>query len=58
MTFFPAARLAKGHEIIIEHGDTLYMTAGFWHHTEYTNCWFAMSLRDLQNDSRGKLNGA
>jgi hypothetical protein len=32
---FPAIKLAKGYEVILEHGDTLYMPAGFWHHMEY-----------------------
>ena len=32
---FPAARFAKGYEVILEHGDTLFMPAGFWHHMEY-----------------------
>ncbi|MBC7887887.1 MAG: cupin-like domain-containing protein [Ferruginibacter sp.] len=55
---FPATRLAKGYEVILEHGDTLFMPAGFWHHMEYIESGFAMSLRALQNDLGGKLNGA
>jgi len=55
---FPAARLAKGYEVILEHGDTLFMPAGYWHHMEYMESGFAMSLRALQDDWGGKLNGA
>lgn len=55
---FPATRLARGYEIILEHGDTLFMPAGFWHHMEYIDSGFAMSLRAMQNDLEGKLNGA
>lgn len=55
---FPAARHAKGYEVILEHGDTLFMPAGFWHHMEYIESGFAMSLRALQNDLGGKLDGA
>jgi Cupin-like domain len=55
---FPATRLAKGYEVILDHGDTLFMPAGFWHHMEYIESGFAMSLRALQNDLGGKLNGA
>jgi len=29
---FPATKLAKGYEVILEHGDTLFMPAGYWHH--------------------------
>ncbi len=54
---FPAVKLAKGYEIVLEHGDTLFMPAGFWHHMEYIEAGFAMSLRALQNDIPGKLEG-
>lgn len=55
---FPATKLANGYEVILEHGDTLYMPAGFWHHMEYIESGFAMSLRAMQNDLSGKLDGA
>jgi hypothetical protein len=54
---FPAAKLAKGYEVILEHGDTLFMPAGFWHHMEYIESGFAMSLRALQSDLGGKIDG-
>src|SRR5215217_5248547 len=31
---FPALKLAKGYEAILDHGDTLFMPAGCWHHME------------------------
>ncbi len=55
---FPAVRLAKGYEVILEHGDTLFMPAGYWHHMEYINSGFAMSLRAMQGTLGGKLSGA
>lgn len=54
---FPAAKLAKGYEVILEHGDTLFMPAGYWHHMEYIDGGFAMSLRALQSSLGGKLTG-
>jgi hypothetical protein len=54
---FPAVKLAKGYEVVLEHGDTLYMPAGFWHHMEYVEAGFAMSLRAMQNSLGGKLTG-
>lgn len=54
---FPAVKLAKGYEVILEHGDTLYMPAGYWHHMEYLDAGFAMSLRAMQSSLGGKLNG-
>lgn len=54
---FPAVRYAKGYEVILEHGDTLFMPAGFWHHMEYLDSGFAMSLRALQGSMAGKAKG-
>ena len=54
---FPAVKLAKGYEVILNHGDTLYMPAGYWHHMEYLDAGFAMSLRAMQNSLGGKLTG-
>ena len=48
----------KGYEVILEHGDTLFMPAGYWHHMEYLDSGFAMSLRALQPSLTGKLKGA
>jgi hypothetical protein len=55
---FPALKLAKGYEVILDHGDTLFMPAGCWHHMEYLDSGFAMSLRALQPSLSGKLKGA
>jgi hypothetical protein len=54
---FPAVKLAEGYEVILEHGDTLFMPAGFWHHMEYLEGGFAMSLRAMQAGLGGKLHG-
>ncbi len=55
---FPAIKLAQGYEVILEHGDTLFMPGGYWHHMEYLNSGFALSLRALQPSLAGKLKGA
>jgi len=55
---FPALKFAKGYEIILEHGNTLFMPAGYWHHMEYLDSGFAMSLRAMQDSASGKLKGA
>lgn len=52
---FPAVNNAQGYEAILEHGDTLFMPAGYWHHMEYLESGFAMSLRALQPSVLGKL---
>lgn len=55
---FPALKLAKGYDFTLEHGDTLFMPAGYWHHMEYLDSGFAMSLRALHPTLTGKLKGA
>jgi hypothetical protein len=55
---FPALKLAKGYELILDHGETLFMPAGYWHHMEYIDSGFAVSLRALQPGIRGKIKGA
>lgn len=54
---FPALNYAEGYDLILEHGDTLFMPAGYWHHMEYLESGFAMSLRALNNEFTGKLKG-
>lgn len=52
---FPALKYARGFEIILEHGDTLFMPSGWWHHMEYLDSGFAMSLRALKQGLPGKI---
>jgi hypothetical protein len=54
---FPALKKANGFEVILEHGDTLFMPSGYWHHMEYLESGFAMSLRALQEGIGPKLKG-
>jgi len=55
---FPAVKFANGYDITLSHGDTLFMPGGYWHHMEYLDSGFAMSLRALNNTVGGKLKGA
>ena len=54
---FPALKYAKGYELILGHGETLFMPAGYWHHMEYLDSGFAMSLRAMQSSLSGKAKG-
>jgi hypothetical protein len=53
---FPALEYAHGYESILNHGDTLFMPAGYWHHMQYMESGFAMSLRALPSGITPKLN--
>jgi hypothetical protein len=55
---YPAVRLARGYEVTLGHGDTLFMPAGYWHHMEYLESGFAMSLRAMQGAIGAKIKGA
>ncbi len=54
---FPALKCARGYDLILNPGDTLFMPAGYWHHMEYIDSGFAMSLRAMQSSLPGKLHG-
>ena len=56
-TKFPALNQARGFEVTLQHGDTLFMPGGYWHHMEYLDSGFAMSLRALNSSVAGKLKG-
>jgi hypothetical protein len=44
-TRFPALDGVEGQEIILEHGDTLFMPTGYWHWMKYLEGSFSISLR-------------
>ena len=54
---FPALRYAEGYDLILHPGETLFMPAGYWHHMEYIDSGFDMSLRALQSSLAGKARG-
>ena len=54
---FPAISIAKGYEVILERGDTLFIPSGYWHHMEYLESGFAMSLRALHPSLRVRAKG-
>lgn len=44
---YPGLQFAKGMSTILEHGDTLFMPSGYWHHVEYLEGGFGLSIRTL-----------
>ena len=54
---FPALQFAKGYEVTLEKGDTLFLPSGYWHHMEYLESGFAMSLRSFHPSLKVRAKG-
>lgn len=54
---FPGLKYLNGLECILEHGDTLFIPSGFWHHIEYLEGGFALSLRSLSPSIKTRIKG-
>ncbi|HOY05094.1 MAG TPA: cupin-like domain-containing protein [Saprospiraceae bacterium] len=44
---YPALAKAKGYEVMLEPGESLFMPSGFWHYIEYTDGGYSISLRSF-----------
>lgn len=42
---WPALKKLKGYEVILEHGETLFMPSLYWHYIEYVDGGYSISLR-------------
>jgi len=47
---YPGLKYVKGMSTILEHGDTLFMPSGYWHHIEYVTSGFGLAVRTLANN--------
>lgn len=46
---FPGLNYAKGMSALLEHGDTIFMPSGYWHHIEYVTGGFGLAIRTVAN---------
>ncbi|HCK23069.1 MAG TPA: hypothetical protein DHW15_13210 [Bacteroidetes bacterium] len=44
---YPALRYAEGMTTVLEYGDTLFMPSGYWHHIEYLEGGYGLSVRTM-----------
>ncbi len=44
---YPALKQVVGIEVLMKHGDALYMPSGYWHYIKYLNGGFSITLRAL-----------
>ncbi len=42
---YPALKLIRGYEVILEHGDSLFMPVAYWHYMTYIDPSFSVSYR-------------
>lgn len=54
---FPALKYAAAYTTVLNHGETLFMPSGYWHHMQYMESGFAMSLRAIPEGIMPKLSG-
>jgi hypothetical protein len=55
---FPALAKARGYEVTLEPGETLYMPAGWWHEFHYLDAGMGVSLRAAPQHMANRLRGA
>lgn len=46
---YPALAKAKGFEVMLQPGESLFMPSGFWHYIEYTDGGYSISLRSFDS---------
>ena len=42
---YPALARARGYEVMLQPGESLFMPSGYWHYIEYTDGGYSISLR-------------
>ncbi len=53
----PALAYARGYQVILEPGQTLFMPSGYWHEFHYLDSGFGLSLRTGSARLRDRANG-
>lgn len=56
-TAHPALEYARGYEVVLEPGHTLFMPSGYWHEFHYLDAGFGMSLRASSPRLQDRLHG-
>jgi hypothetical protein len=54
----PALQYARGYEVVLEPGQTLFMPAGYWHEFNYLDAGFGMSMRAASPHLQDRFSGA
>lgn len=54
---FPGLRYVKGYDVMLEHGDSLFMPSGYWHYIIYQEGGFGVAYRKLAHSFAHKMAG-
>ena len=54
---FPALKYVRGHSVVMEPGDTLFIPAGYWHYMHYLDSGFSVSYRKLSLNPKHQVTG-
>lgn len=54
---YPALKLVKGYDFILEPGDSLFMPSGYWHYMTYLESSFSVSYRRIGPTIKSPLQG-
>ena len=52
---FPALKHLSGYEVVLEHGDALYIPPSWWHYVEYEGTSYSLALRALPKTPKNFL---
>jgi len=53
---YPALKDLKGQEVVMNHGDILYIPPGWWHYIIYEDIGFSMAIRAFPRGGKNLLN--
>jgi hypothetical protein len=56
-TIYPGLQYVKGYDVVLEHGDTLFIPSGYWHEMNYLENGFSVSYRKLSSRISQPING-
>ena len=54
---YPGLKFIKGYDFILEHGDSIFMPAGYWHYMTYLNGSFSVSYRKVSPNIKQTMEG-
>ncbi|MBV1904490.1 MAG: cupin-like domain-containing protein [Pseudomonadales bacterium] len=54
---YPALKAARGYEVVVEAGQSLFIPSAFWHEVKYLDAGIGISLRAANQTLNGRLMG-